>query len=141
MELISINGHEFAYTMDEGGNTPLHYASEKGHKDITGMLLKLDSKLAQKYNKDGLTPLHLAIINYKVLVVQGYVNLAGASFECRTREGDTIFHLALKHGRTEALKYLISVCNGMDLFNTPDQSGNSILHLAVSLGHHQVRKI
>ncbi|XP_062087552.1 ankyrin repeat-containing protein ITN1-like isoform X2 [Humulus lupulus] len=141
MELISNNSHEFAQTMDEKGNTPLHCASVKGHKDITGWLLKLDSKLALKYNKDGYTPLHLAIINYKVLVLQGYVNMASASFVYRTREEETIFHLAVKYGRTDALKYLISVCNGMDLFNIPDRSGNNILHLAVSGGHYQMAEL
>ncbi|XP_060964342.1 ankyrin repeat-containing protein At5g02620-like [Cannabis sativa] len=137
MELISKNS-EFAQTMDERGNMILHWASEKGHKEITGMLLKLDPKLALKYNKDGFTPLHLATINYKVLVLQGYVNKAAVSFQCLTTEGDTVFHLAVKHGRIDALMYLISVCNRMSLFNCQDRFGNNILHLAVLGGHHKM---
>ncbi|PON88580.1 Transmembrane protein [Trema orientale] len=137
MELLNVYP-EFAQMVDEDGNSPLHCASVGGHREITGTLLKVDPKLAQKYNNGGFTSLHLATINYKFAVIQGFVTMAAASFECRTGEGDTVFHLAVKHGQYDALMFLINICNGTSLFGCQDRFGNNVLHLAVSGGHHEM---
>lgn len=117
----------------------MHYASEKGHREITWALLRLDPKLAQQYNNNGYTPLHLATINYRASVLEGFVLIAPASFQLGTIDGETAFHLAVKFGQYDALVFLILVCNGMNLFNCQDRYGNTILHLAVSGARHQVR--
>lgn len=126
--------------MDDGdGNTALHYAAKEGHREVTWMLLKFDNLLAKKYNNRGHTPLHVAAINYKVTVLEGFVLMAPASFQCLTNEGETVFHLAVKHSQYDALVFLIRVCNGTNFFHCQDRLGNTILHLAVSGGHHKVR--
>lgn len=139
MELLDVYP-DFAQMVDEVGNLPLHCAAIGGHREITGTLLKRDPKLAQKYNNSGFTPLHLATIHYKFSVLQGFVTMAAASFYFLTQEGDNVFHLAVKYGRYDALVFLFHICNGMNLFNSQDKFGNSILHLAVYGGHHQVLK-
>ncbi|XP_050382027.1 ankyrin repeat-containing protein ITN1-like [Argentina anserina] len=127
-----------ARRIDENGNSPLHCASEKGHREITWALLRLDTKLAQQYNNSGHTPLHLATINYKAPVIEGFVLIAPASFQLATKDGETVFHLAVRYGRYDALVFLILICNGMNLFGRGDRYGNTILHLAVYGGQHQI---
>ncbi|KAL6144648.1 hypothetical protein ACLB2K_055339 [Fragaria x ananassa] len=127
-----------ASRIDENGNLPLHSASEKGHREITWALLRLDPKLAQQYNNNGYTPLHLATINYRASVIEGFVFMAPASFHLATKDGETVFHLAVKFGQYDALVFLILVCNGMNLFRCRDRYGNTILHHAVSGEQHQI---
>ncbi|XP_015894585.3 ankyrin repeat-containing protein At5g02620 [Ziziphus jujuba] len=135
--LLNVNP-DLAQTVDEYRNSALHYATEGGHREVTWMLLKFDAQLAHKYNNRGYTPLHLAAINYNVTVLEGFVLMASASFQCLTNEGETVFHLAVKHGQYDALVFLTHVCNGMNFFQCQDRHGNTILHLAVSLGHHKM---
>ncbi|KAL6144647.1 hypothetical protein ACLB2K_055338 [Fragaria x ananassa] len=129
---------DLAYMVDEKGDYPLHYATGKGNREITWTLLKLDPKLAQKYNLSGHTPLHSAAINYKVSVLQVFVSMAKPAFQIVTKAGETVFHLAVKYGRYDALVYLTCVCDHMDYFDCRDRYSNTILHLAVSEAQHKI---
>ncbi|KAL5575209.1 hypothetical protein UlMin_016908 [Ulmus minor] len=117
---------------EHNGNSPLHYASIYKHREITTTLLKLEPKLAQKYNS-GYTPLHYATMNIKFPVLIICVNGCNI-FPVSHKRG---FHLAVKHGQYDALVSMIHFCNGMDLFTCQDRNGNTILHLAVSEGKYQ----
>ncbi|KAM5555208.1 hypothetical protein ABKV19_023216 [Rosa sericea] len=129
---------DLAYMVDEKGNYPLHYATSKENREITWTLLKLDPKLAQQHNLSGHTPLHLAAINYKVSVLQVFVSMAKPSFQIVTKAGETVFHLAVKYGRYDAIVYLTYVCDDMDFFDCRDRYSNTILHLAVSEAQHKI---
>ena len=136
--LLNVNP-DMAQMADANGNTALHYAAKEGHREVTWMLLRFDALLANKYNNSCHTPLHMAAINYKVTVLEGFVMMAPASFQCLTNEGETVFHLAVKHGQHDALVFLLHVCNGANFLHCQDRLGNTILHLAVSGGHHKVK--
>ncbi|KAI5337007.1 hypothetical protein L3X38_016276 [Prunus dulcis] len=131
---------------DEKGNSPLHYASSKGQREITRAvpwtLLKLNPRPAQKaqqYNHNGHTPLHLAAINYRVPVLEVFLLLAEPSFQVVTKSGETVFHLAVRYGRYNALVYLTThVSNDIDFFDCRDLYGNTILHLAISEAQHKI---
>ncbi|XP_050382025.1 ankyrin repeat-containing protein At5g02620-like [Argentina anserina] len=127
-----------AYKVDEKGNYPLHNATSKENREITWTLLKLDPKLAQQHNLSGHTPLHLAAINYKVSVLQVFVSVAKPAFQIVTKDGETVFHLAVRYGRYDALVYLTYVCVDMDFFDCRDRYSNTILHLAVSEAQHKI---
>ncbi|KAM5555198.1 ankyrin repeat-containing protein [Rosa sericea] len=129
---------DLAYMVDEKGNYPLHYATSKENREITWTLLKLDPKLAQKHNLSGQTPLHLAAINYKISVLQVFVSVAKPSFQIVTKAGETVFHLAVKYGRYDAIVYLTCVCDDVDFFDCRDRYSNTILHLAVSEAQHKI---
>ncbi|KAL6285647.1 hypothetical protein ACE6H2_010037 [Prunus campanulata] len=135
---------DLASVIDENGNSPLHRATSKGHKQIIRMLLKHDPKLAQQKNKKGYTPLHLAAINYRTPIFEEFVLMAPNSFHCFTNDGETVFHLFVRHGHHDAIVSLIHCCEDMDilrhmnLLDRRDLNGNTILHLAVSEAQHQI---
>lgn len=145
-DLLSVCA-DLALIVDENGNSPLHYASSKGQREITRAvlwtLLKLNPRPAQKaqqYNHNGHTPLHLAAINYRVPVLEVFLLLAEPSFQVVTKSGETVFHLAVRYGRYNALVYLMThVTNDIDFFDCRDLYGNTILHLAISEAQHKVR--
>lgn len=138
MDLLNVHP-EFIQMIDESGNSPLHYASSERHREITGVLLKRDPTLAEKYDSNGHTPLHLAVINYKCSVLQGFFMMAPESFQCLTKEEETVIHVAVRHNQFNALVFLIQVCNAMNMLSCGDRHGDTALHLAVSVGNHQVK--
>jgi ankyrin repeat protein len=103
------------------------------------ILLRRDSNLALQYNNNGYTPLHLAVMNGKVSILNDFVSGSAASFYYTTREEETAFHLAVRYGCYDALVFLVQVANGTNLLHCQDRYGNTVLHLAVSGGRHKVR--
>lgn len=130
---------DYAQKTDEKGNSPLHYSCNKGHREITWMLLHRDVNLALQYNNNGYTPLHLAAINGNISVLEDFALKAPAAFHYLTKEEETIFHLTVRYGKFEALLFLMHVANSSNLVQCQDRYGNTILHLAVSGGHYEVR--
>lgn len=130
----------FAQKTDEKGNSSLHYACNEGHREITWMLLRRDANLALQYNNNGYTPLHLAAIHGEVSVLEEFAKKTPAAFHYLTKEEETIFHLAVRYGKYEALVFLLLSSNGTNnLLHCQDRYGNTVLHLAVSRRRHQVR--
>jgi len=55
--------------------------------------------------------------------------------------GDSVLHLCLRYNHLDALKLLVELANGDELFlNSKDHDGNSILHLDVMLKQMKVRQ-
>ena len=103
------------------------------------MILKADAELALEFNNDGYTPLHLAAMNGNTAILKEFMSMAPTSFQCHTKNGETVFHLIVRYNHYDAFKYLVHVFNDTNIFHCPDQYGNTIFHIAVSGGHHQVR--
>ncbi|XP_058786991.1 ankyrin repeat-containing protein At2g01680-like [Vicia villosa] len=83
--------------IDENGNSALRHACNKGHRDIVWTILKNISNLALLNNYSGYTPLHLGVMNGKVSVLNDFVSGGYASFQCLTREEETVFRLAVRY--------------------------------------------
>ncbi|XP_041020412.1 ankyrin repeat-containing protein At5g02620-like [Juglans microcarpa x Juglans regia] len=129
---------DFARTIDENGNSLLHYACVQGHREATRMLINCDASLTLHRNINGYIPVHMASMNGKVAVLEELVLMASVSFHYDTNEGESVFHLAVRHGQYDALVYLVHTCNGTSLIHYQDLYGNTILHVAVSGGRHQI---
>ncbi|KAG2728995.1 hypothetical protein I3843_01G225400 [Carya illinoinensis] len=129
---------DLARTTDEKGNSLLHYACIQGHREATQMLINCDASLTLHRNINGYIPVHMASMNGKVAVLEELVLMASLSFRYNTNEGESVFHLAVRHGQYDALVYLVQTCNGTNLIHCQDQYGNTILHVAVSRGRHQM---
>ncbi|KAF2300971.1 hypothetical protein GH714_018733 [Hevea brasiliensis] len=62
-KLVNLMDKDLLGQPDEEGDTPLHYAAFAGNTEAARILVKKDSKLPQKTNTYGLTPLHSAAEN------------------------------------------------------------------------------
>ena len=103
------------------------------------MLQKDGAELALEFNNDGYTPLHLATMNGNNAILKEFMSMAPTSFQYRTKNEETIFHLIVRYNHYDAFKYLVHIFNDTNNFHCPDLYGNTIFHIAVSGGHHQVR--
>ncbi|KAL6134497.1 hypothetical protein ACLB2K_066728 [Fragaria x ananassa] len=128
----------YAQKADDNGNSPLHFACNKGHREITWLLLRRDVNLALQYNNNGYTPLHLAAINGNISVLEDFALKAPAAFHYLTKEEESIFHLTVRYGKYQALLFLVNVANSTNLLHCQDRYGNTILHLAVSGARYEI---
>ena len=103
------------------------------------MLLQVDADLAQEFNNDGYTPLHLAAMNGNTAILEEFTSMTPTSYQCYTKNGENVFHLTVRYNHYDAFLYLVHIFNDTDIFHCPDQHGNTILHIAASGGHHQVK--
>ncbi|KAL2332342.1 hypothetical protein Fmac_019923 [Flemingia macrophylla] len=122
---------ELTQVIDDDGNSPLHHACNGGHREIAWILLRRDPNIALQHNNNGYTPLNLAVMNGKVSILEDFVSCNAAAFHYLTREEETVFHLAVRHGCYDALEFLVHVSNGTSLLHCRDRYGNTVLHLAV----------
>lgn len=123
---------EFTWKKDPNGRTPLHLCSSKGHLEITRELLKMDPDLSSSQDNEGRTPLHWATIKGRVNIIDEILSVNLESSEIRTLHGETVLHLGVKNNQYEAVKHLMETLNTTKLVNTPDNDGNTILHLATA---------
>lgn len=127
-----------ARTADGNGNLALHIACSKGQREMGWTLLQRDVNMAMQYNNNGYTPLHLAAMNGKVAVLVDFASMVTSSFYYSTKEGETVFHLAVRYGRYDAFIYLVHVWNGANLLHARDRYSNTVLHLAIAGQRHLV---
>ncbi|ERM98709.1 hypothetical protein AMTRI_Chr05g57500 [Amborella trichopoda] len=130
-EIIKIRP-DFAWVVDNEGNSPLHIASSKGHVEISRELIRENPDLCFFKDKFGRNPLHAAAAKGRVSVLD---EILSTNLDCAhklTNHGESILHLSVKNNQFLALKYLVEKLDITDLVNLPDINGNSILHLATA---------
>jgi ankyrin repeat protein len=89
---------------DDGGNTALHVAADRGRPDVVKLLVALKANIEAR-NSDGETPLHVAATQSVGLVVTTLLTL-GAERNARTPKGESPLDLARAGGYTEAVAAL-----------------------------------
>ena len=93
---------------DKKGSTALHLASGiLGRVENARKLIASGASLNEREMKFGFTPLHLAIANDKLEIVQALVE-AGADAEAIDNAGNTPIILAAYFNRVEIIEYLMS---------------------------------
>lgn len=111
---------------DDQGNTPLHLAAWKGHKDVVAYLLENKVEV-MALDPMGVSPLHLAASNGHREVVVMLLD-AGADPNAVTRDkGMSALHRAAGSGQAEVVRVLLERGARVDL---PDRSGQLPLALA-----------
>src|ERR1035438_8758961 len=88
---------DLVFSEDSGGETPLHGAAFKGHKDVVELLLANKAKAEAKSN-NGVTSLHWAAENGHKDVV-ALLLAHGADVNARNKDGKTPLHWAAVMGR------------------------------------------
>ena len=128
-ELLASHVH-YINGLDDQENTPLHWAAMFGRYDICKMFLRYKIKnkiniIAQ--NKEGDTPLHLAIRHNKLdvadLLIKEAKTLLGASaklFSIKNHQNETVLKMACEFGRIETIEKLLSNGASVEGINISD---------------------
>jgi ankyrin repeat protein len=121
---------------DEEQSTLLHKACKSGNLEMARTLLDVDvnQEIAEKVDKDGLTPLHRAVINGSVEILKEFLCKAPSSFNITTQGTiETVFHLAAKYQKTKAFIFMAQSANIRQLLYSLDAEDNTVLHVAASV--------
>ncbi|KAG5536787.1 hypothetical protein RHGRI_024275 [Rhododendron griersonianum] len=73
-------------------DTPLHTAASAGHTDFAVEILRLKPSFGRKLNPDGLSSLHLALINHKFRTVKRLIKLDKELIRVKGKQGETPLH-------------------------------------------------
>jgi ankyrin repeat protein/erythromycin esterase-like protein len=109
------------------GDIPLHYAAEKGYKEIVELLIVKGADINAK-NADGDTPLNVAVRFGHEDVVKFLI----------AKGADVSFHEAVRYGDLAAVKKQSEKVSDI---NEKDASGQTSLHYAVGYGHKDVAEL
>lgn len=107
---------ENIYTLSDAGadleattgdqHTALHLAANYGNLNALIALIDEKGKVEAKTEKNGYTPLHIAVLSNHPDTILELKN-AGADFNAKTKDGDTPLHLAVTNRKLRSLKTLI----------------------------------
>ncbi|CEF67649.1 No mechanoreceptor potential C [Strongyloides ratti] len=129
--MLSIN------KQNKKGETPFHFAARIGDDQMLKSFYKLDANVNICDNKD-ISPLHIAAELGHTSFVERLIDKFGASLTARTRDGDTLLHIAAYSGHAStALAFLK---RGVPL-NMPNKKGALGLHTAAAAGFNEVVKM
>lgn len=100
-------------SVDKQGRTPLHYIAKcfSTESGLCATLLCIRSSGSiQKFDIDGFTPIHYAIIESNLTVIKALLNY-GANLEKKTTKGESSYELATKYSNNETKSYILSIKN------------------------------
>ena len=124
----------FVYVHGKEGKTALHWAAEKGRKDVAEFLLKEHADVTAK-SEWNWTPLHeVAKFHYLHVLAEVHKQVAelllvyNADVQAKNCEGMTPLHVAASNGSKYIVELLIT--KNADI-NAEDNGGHSPLHLAM----------
>ena len=95
---------------DNGGWTPLYWASYYGHQTVVQALITAGADINQQDN-EGCTPLHEAVTRGHLEVAQALI-AAGADINQQNNEGETPLHRAAHSGHQE----IVNLINRVNAF-------------------------
>jgi ankyrin repeat protein len=111
----------------------LHYAAQRGHKEIAELLISKGADVNAK-GEDGWTPLHEAAWDDRKEIAELLIS-KGADVNAKNDIESTPLHHAAYYGHKEVAKLLIA--KGADV-NAKDGVGRTPLHKAVYYGHKEI---
>jgi ankyrin repeat protein len=127
---------DLVFNKDEKGVTPLHYAADKGYKEVAELLLASKAEVNAKDNK-GLTPLHYAAFNgYKRVVELLLAN--NAEVNAQANDAMTPLHLAAFNDHKLVAELLLA--NKAEV-NAKGSEGATPLHLVADRGYSTVAEL
>ncbi|WJX87940.1 hypothetical protein P8452_70074 [Trifolium repens] len=106
--------------------TPLHIAVSKGHIPFTIEIMNWKPSFALKLNPEGLSPIHLAIQNKRMMLC--LVGMNKDLVRVRGKRGWTPLHLASQIGDVDILDKLLHACP--DSLEDVTVLGETALHIA-----------
>eukprot|EP01112_Ceratiomyxa_fruticulosa_P022021 TRINITY_DN7953_c0_g1_i1.p1 TRINITY_DN7953_c0_g1~~TRINITY_DN7953_c0_g1_i1.p1 ORF type:complete len:602 (-),score=83.07 TRINITY_DN7953_c0_g1_i1:56-1861(-) len=127
---------DFINTTDESGNTLLHWACYRRHKEVARYLISKRASIQLRNTQTGQTALHWAAIGGDVSIVhticQNYYGIEEADPSYGDSMGYNVMHHAAMGGHVDLLHYCIAVRGiSVDCF---DKDGHTPLHWAAFKG-------
>ncbi|TGZ53653.1 uncharacterized protein [Temnothorax longispinosus] len=132
-ELINSFGLSYSQAWSEG-YVLLCDAVKNKHAAVAKLLLTSGSKVNSKNRNPSDTPLHFAVINGDIEIVEMILD-KGANIDAENEFGRTPLHDAIRNKKMEVTELLLKY--GADV-NARDNDGTSLLHVAVEMGCLQI---
>ncbi len=123
-------------SVDEDGNTVLHYAAYNDETEIAELLLSKGANV-NAVNREKETPLHMASDEGDKEIVKLLLG-AGANVNAVEIDGKTPLHMAVENGHFEIVKLLLGA--GANV-NAVSKNGTVPLHVAVEDGSMELVKV
>ncbi|XP_062703206.1 ankyrin repeat domain-containing protein 12 isoform X2 [Aedes albopictus] len=120
---------DVVHRRDRNNRGALHYASSSRDIVAAASVAMVAPELIEQADEDGFTPLHLAVIQGNLQLVN-LLLANGADVNALDNEGHSVVHWATVCGEVEALRVVLSA--GADV-STPDINGGSPLHYAAQM--------
>lgn len=111
---------------NENGETALHMAIKNGNIDVLRLLLEHGAEVNCNEYKNGLSPLHLAIIEYGVLEIIQMLLEKNADVNATSYDGKTPLHFAILSNKPNIVKLLL-------LFNADNMTRNNFDHAKLQI--------
>ncbi|XP_021693550.1 ankyrin repeat domain-containing protein 12 isoform X3 [Aedes aegypti] len=120
---------DVVHRRDRNNRGALHYASSSRDVVAAASVAMVAPELIEQADEDGFTPLHLAVIQGNLQLVN-LLLANGADVNALDNEGHSVVHWATVCGEVEALRAVLAA--GADV-STPDINGGSPLHYAAQM--------
>nr|XP_048326014.1 ankyrin repeat-containing protein At5g02620-like [Ziziphus jujuba var. spinosa] len=121
---------------DDFGWTPLHYAAHYGNTELVKQFLQqgdnINTSLACKKNKQGMSSLHIAAKKGHIDVIRTLIKACPEICELFDNKNRTALHVAVESREAEVVKFFLQSLTFLDLINEKDNKGNTALHLAAA---------
>ncbi|XP_030931038.1 ankyrin repeat-containing protein BDA1-like [Quercus lobata] len=110
---------------------------------MVSRLLQVDGDLVRIKGREGITPLHYAVVvDDQLDLLAEFLSICPDSIEDVTTRNETVLHIALKYNKLEAFKFLVewirqkrsknSIFWERKILNWKNEEGNIVLHIAIS---------
>ncbi|CAH8313243.1 unnamed protein product [Eruca vesicaria subsp. sativa] len=132
---------------DKDGDTPLHLALKDLHEktETSVCLVKANQSVSLVANKDGISPLYLAVLAGNVSLVNAMLlshpnNNVQGNLASQLQGRKSLVHAALKAKNTDVLDAILN--KDPSLLNERDEEGRTCLSVGASVGFYKgVRKL
>ncbi|WJX87938.1 hypothetical protein P8452_70072 [Trifolium repens] len=117
--------------------TPLHIAASKGHIPFAAEIMNWKPSFALKLNPEGLSPIHLAIQNKRMMLC--FVGMNKDLVRVKGKGGRTPLHLASEIGDVDILYELLLACP--DSLEDVTVWGETALHIAAKNNNYDALRL
>ncbi|KAJ1693149.1 hypothetical protein LUZ63_009847 [Rhynchospora breviuscula] len=119
------------------GDTALHVAANHNHGDVVLTLMNLDPQAVYKENKQGFSPLYIAIVEGYTSMVKAMLEVDATDLACtQFFDGTFPVHVAARMGNTDLLEHFLK--KYPDDATLLDSCRRNLFHISAEHNHSKV---